>query len=158
MVTGDDRRTHQVIDLHFLARKLPQQRCIGSIDQRNRRKQSLAEARSALLEAQQTVTSEVKGVSETVSTEMGSAQRDISGQLSEAEKVVSNETAQVRDTIEKAKQGKTDGDLVEVADSDFSDSADVSDVSDPDISDVERFDEDADAAFGELFGTEDDPG
>ena len=71
---------------------------------------SLAEARSALLDAQATISSEVKEVTETVSSEMKSAQKDISAQLSDAGKAVSAETAQVRDTMEKAKKGQIDTD------------------------------------------------
>jgi sec-independent protein translocase protein TatB len=128
-------------------------------------RQSLEEARSALREAQETVSTEVSEVTQTVSTEMESAQKDISEQLSGAEKAVSDETAQIRDTIEKAKKGevdivaaeagdetvytpavkRTETDLVEAtedtvpADTDVS-VADVDDVSD--VSDVTEFDED----------------
>ena len=129
-------------------------------------RQSLEEARSALREAQETVSTEVGEVTQTVSTEMESAQKDISEQLSGAEKAVSDETAQIRDTIEKAKKGEVDivaaeagdetvytpavertepdrveatEDTVVPADTDVS-VADVDDVSD--ISDVTEFDED----------------
>ena len=122
-------------------------------------RQSLAEARSALLEAQETVSSGVKEVGETVSTEVESAQRDISAQLYQAEKAVSNETAQIRDTIEKAKQGKADivtaGETTglpaaspaiaeSTGDITGDDEADVvdSDVAEVDISDVEELGED----------------
>ena len=54
---------------------------------------SLAEARSALLDAQETISSEVKEVAETVSTEVKGAQKDISAQLLDAERAVSAETA-----------------------------------------------------------------
>jgi sec-independent protein translocase protein TatB len=69
---------------------------------------SLAEARSALLEAQGIVATEVKGVANTVSAEVEGAQKDISAQLSDAEKAVSDETAQVRATMKKVKAGEVD--------------------------------------------------
>jgi hypothetical protein len=87
--------------------------------------------------------------------------------LSEAEKAVSGETAQVRNTIEKAKKGKIDVDIAEkttatsaasplinkseptgdedsadVTDSELADVDDVSDVADIDVSDVEELDQD----------------
>lgn len=112
-------------------------------------RQSLAEARAAVLEAQQTVTSEVKEVSQTVSTEMTGTQRDISAQLSDAEKVVSDETAQVRNTMNKMKKGDVTPDTAEssavekvtpaASDGDIS-GVDASDVDV--VSDVEELDED----------------